>query len=144
MESEFFKIVGIIIVVGYLIYLAIKSLTLQSSIMEGLTNNQTTTANDQAVFNNKGSGAQSYANKIQQIQQDAIKNLDISNNRTDYENVIIQMDDLINATMLKTVMSINKTDLKDEGKLIDVVEKINKLNDGKKSLNSIMKFIDGM
>ena len=54
------------------------------------------------------------------------------------------MDDLINASMLKTVMSINKAELKDDSKLIDLVEKINKLNDGKKSLNSIMKFIDGM
>ena len=53
------------------------------------------------------------------------------------------MDDLINALMLQKILSISQSSLS-EDTLLDVIDKINKMNEGKKSLNSIMKFIDGM
>ena len=61
-----------------------------------------------------------------------------------YENVVIQLDDLLNVSMLKQIMSVNQDDLKDDNKLYDIVDRINKLNDGKKSLNTIMKYIDSV
>jgi hypothetical protein len=67
----------------------------------------------------------------------------IKDNRNAYENVIIQMDDLINALMLQKILSISQSSLS-EDTLLDVIDKINKMNEGKRSLNSIMKFIDGM
>uniref|UniRef100_A0A6C0HCI6 Uncharacterized protein n=1 Tax=viral metagenome TaxID=1070528 RepID=A0A6C0HCI6_9ZZZZ len=141
MNEEFFKIVGIVIVVGYLIYLAVKSMTLQTSIIEGLTNSDSS-SND-ALNQNKASGAQNYANEINKIQSRITDGLLIKDNRNAYENVIIQMDDLINALMLQKIISISQSSLS-EDTLLDVIDKINKMNEGKKSLNSIMKFIDGM
>ena len=41
-------------------------------------------------------------------------------------------------------MSVNQDDLKDDNKLYDIIDRINKLNDGKKSLNTIMKYIDSV
>jgi hypothetical protein len=58
-------------------------------------------------------------------------------------NVIIQMDDFITALMLQKIMSIDKTSLTEDN-LVDVIGKINVLNQGKQSLNSVMKFVDGM
>ena len=143
MNEDFFKMVGIIIVVGYLIYLAVKSMSLQTSIMEGLTN-PSSQASDEALGKNGASGAQDYANAINKIHSRITDSLLIKDNRTAYENVVIQLDDLINASMLKHIMSVNQNDLKDDGKLYDVVDKINKMNDGKKSLNAIMKYIDSI
>jgi hypothetical protein len=142
MNEEFFKIVGIIIVVGYLIYLAVKSMSLQGQIMEGLTNPSLT--NDSVLSKNSASGAQDYANAINKMHSRISDSLLIKDNRTAYENVIIQLDDLINASMLKHIMSVNQNDLNDDTKLYDVVDRINKMNDGKKSLNTIMKYIDSV
>lgn len=144
MNEDFFKIIGIIIVVGYLIYLAVKSMSLQSSIMEGLTNPSLSTASDEALSKNGASGAQDYANAINKMHSRISDSLLIKDNRTAYENVVIQLDDLINASMLKHIMSVNQEDLKDDGKLYDVVDRINRMNDGKKSLNTIMKYIDSV
>lgn len=144
MNEDFFKIIGIIIVVGYLIYLAVKSMSLQSSIMEGLTNPSLSPASNEALSKNGASGAQDYANAINKMHSRISDSLLIKDNRTAYENVVIQLDDLINASMLKHIMSVNQEDLKDDGKLYDVVDRINRMNDGKKSLNTIMKYIDSV
>jgi uncharacterized membrane protein len=142
MNEEFFKIVGIIIVVGYLIYLAVKSMSLQGQIIEGLTNPSTT--NDAVLGKNSASGAQDYANAINKMHSKISDSLLIKDNRTSYENVVIQLDDLINASMLKHIMSVNQNDLNDDTKLYELVDRINKMNDGKKSLNTIMKYIDSV
>jgi hypothetical protein len=142
MNEEIFKIVGIIIVVGYLIYLAVKSMSLQGQIIEGLTN--PSPANDAILSKNSASGAQDYANAINKMHSRISDSLLIKDNRTAYENVVIQLDDLINASMLKHIMSVNQNDLNDDTKLYELVDRINKMNDGKKSLNTIMKYIDSV
>jgi hypothetical protein len=145
MKEDFFKIVGIIIVVGVLIYLAVKSMKLQTSIIEGLVNPSSTTmtSSQDALAENKASGAEAYAIEIQKLYAKNTDNMLIKDNRTSYENVIVQMDDFINSLMLQRIMSINKTELTEDN-LISNLEKINILNQGKQSLNSVMKFIDGL
>jgi hypothetical protein len=133
--------IGLIIVVGYLIYLVVRAMLLQTSIMEGLTNNASD-AGDDALAQNKASGAQDYANEINKLHSKITDGLAIKDNRVSYENVIIQMDDLISALMLQKVMSINKSSITSDS-LLDALDKINKMGEGKRSLNSIMKFIDG-
>jgi len=143
MNDEFLKMLGIIIVVGYLIYLAVRALRLQSSIMEGLTNGASDTgAGTEALGQNKASGAQDYANEINKLHSKITDGLAIKDNRVAYENVVIQMDDLISALMLQNIMSVNKSSITSES-LLDLLDKINKMGEGKRSLNSIMKFIDG-
>jgi hypothetical protein len=141
MRDDFLKLLGLIIVAAYFVYLAVRSMKLQSSIMEGLTNPPAST--DNALTQNKASGAQAYADEIQKIYAKITDNLLIKDNRTAYENVIIQMDDFITALMLQKIMSIDKTSLTEDN-LVDVIGKINVLNQGKQSLNSVMKFVDGM
>jgi hypothetical protein len=143
MHDDFLKMFGLIIVVGYLIYLAVRALRLQSSIMEGLTNNTSDAgAETEALGQNKASGAQDYANEISKLHSKITDGLAIKDNRTAYENVIIQMDDLLSALMLQNIMSVNKSSITSDI-LLDLLDKVNKMGEGKKSLNSIMKFIDG-
>jgi hypothetical protein len=60
----------------------------------------------------------------------------ISKYRTDYENVIINMDDLVNNLMLETSLTI------DQSKPQEGLAKLAGLNNAKIALNSVMKFID--
>jgi len=60
----------------------------------------------------------------------------ISKYRADYENVVINMDDLVNNLMLQTTLTI------DQSKPEVGLEKLAKLNQAKAALNSVMKFID--
>lgn len=60
----------------------------------------------------------------------------VSKYRTDYETVILNLDDLINNLMLNTVLTMDKTN---PGKSIT---KLSEMNQAKIALNSVMKFID--
>ena len=57
--------------------------------------------------------------------------------RTQYENIIMGMDDLVNNLMLQTVLSVNQSN--PQQSLIQLGE----LNNAKAALNNVMKFIDG-
>ena len=60
----------------------------------------------------------------------------ISKYRTDYENVITDMDDLVDNLMLKTVLSVDPSNPQ------KTLDELNSLNESKTSLENVMKFID--
>jgi len=60
----------------------------------------------------------------------------ISKYRSDYETVILNLDDLVDSLMLKTVLSI---DTNNPG---DSVKKLADMNQAKIALNTVMKFVD--
>ena len=60
----------------------------------------------------------------------------LSKYRTDYENVIMALDDLVDNLMLKTALNLN-TSNPQQG-LTELVG----LNNAKTALNNVMKFID--
>ena len=81
-------------------------------------------------------GAQTYAANIKSM---VIKNQDvllISKYRTDYENAILNLDDLINTMMLQTALSVNTSNPTSS------LEKLAQMNSARSALNSVMKFLD--
>jgi hypothetical protein len=60
----------------------------------------------------------------------------ISKYRTDYETVILNLDDLLNNLMLKTALSI------DQNNPDDSIKKLAEMNQAKLALNNVMKFVD--
>jgi hypothetical protein len=60
----------------------------------------------------------------------------ISKYRSDYETVILNLDDLLNNMMLQTTLTI---DLNNPDKSI---EKLSQMQQAKTALNSVMKFVD--
>jgi hypothetical protein len=60
----------------------------------------------------------------------------ISKYRSDYETVILNLDDLLNNLMLKTALSI------DSNNPGDGVKKLAEMNQAKLALNNVMKFVD--
>jgi septation ring formation regulator EzrA len=62
--------------------------------------------------------------------------------RSDYENVVLQLDDYIGHAMLQTALNVDiKSD--DPSVAIAALEKMNKLEQSKKTLNSLMDWMDG-
>lgn len=60
----------------------------------------------------------------------------ISNYRSDYESAILNLDDLINNLMLKTVLSVNQDNPGES------IIKLGQMQQAKVALNSVMKFVD--
>jgi hypothetical protein len=99
---------------------------------EGLENNTPSVSSSNGI----AGSAQNYAANIKSV---TIKNLDellISKYRSDYENTILNVDDLINTMMLKTVLNI------DNSNPMPSFAKLNELNTAKTALNNVMKFVD--
>tara|TARA_B110000285_G_C15090246_1_gene598662 strand:+ start:302 stop:706 length:405 start_codon:yes stop_codon:yes gene_type:complete len=74
------------------------------------------------------------------VKSDTIKMQDtflITKYRTEYETIVLNLDDFINNLMLKVALSI---DTKNPG---DGIKKMAEMNQAKVALNSVMKFIDG-
>ena len=60
----------------------------------------------------------------------------ISKYRADYENAILNLDDLLNNLMLQTALNV------DSNNPTDAIKKLSDMNQAKTALNSVMKFVD--
>jgi hypothetical protein len=126
-----------IIAICFVAYLLFRNLDFK----EGMTTssldasgNSTTTSSTTA--NGIAGNAQNYAANIKSL---TIKNQDvllISKYRTDYENAILNLDDLINTMMLQTALTVNNSN-----PMISL-DKLVQLNSARGALNNIMKFLD--
>ena len=104
---------------------------------EGMTTTSSaTTSTTTSTTSGIAGGAENYAANIK---SSTIKNQDmllITKYRKDYENAILNMDDLINTLMLQTTLSV------DTSNPMPSLEKLNQLNSARTALNSVMKFVD--
>jgi hypothetical protein len=106
----------------------------QYSLIEGMTDasgNAVTPTGNGIAGNSPAYGAQIKAATIKF--QDTFL---ISKYRSDYETAILNLDDLVNNLMLKTVLSI------DTSNPVDDLKKLADMNQAKIALNNVMKFVD--
>ena len=139
MSEELFKIIGIIIFVGLLIYLVVKYLKFQTKIMEGITNK----TDDINISPNLGSNAQSYADALGKSFNSLNDTLLVKNNKDAYEHIVINFDNYLNALMIENVLKMDQTNINEETTLA-TLEILHKLHTGKQSLNTLMKSIDSV
>jgi|Laugresbdmm110sn_2_1035109.scaffolds.fasta_scaffold00450_1 hypothetical protein len=139
MSEDLIKIVGIVVIIGFLVFLAVKSMRLHMNVMEGLTN-----PGSSATTNGIGASAANYAvtlkNQVTQLHNDIL----LLNNKDyvkDYGNIILSMDDYINALMLKTTLNIDPT-AEDAAANLENIKTLNELNSAKASLNNVLKYVD--
>jgi hypothetical protein len=121
-----------IIAICILAYLIFNNLNFK----EGMETKNTSDNSTNSSANGIAGGAQSYSAGIKSM---TIKNQDVllvSKYRTDYENTVLNLDDLINTMMLQTTLTI------DTSKPMESLEKLIKLNSAKLALNNVMKYID--
>ena len=133
MDNSFFFNLIIFVSICILTYIIFSNINFQ----EGLENKSGSSSSSSSSSSNgiAGEAATYGANiKNQVIQlQDALL---ISKYRSDYENVIINMDDLVSNLMLKTILTI------DQSKPEDGLTKLAALGQAKAALNVTMKFVD--
>ena len=106
----------------------------QYSLIEGMTDDSGTaaTSTDNGIAGNAASyGAQIKAATIKL--QDTVL---ISKYRSDYETAILNLDDLVDNLMLRTVLSI------DTNNPAAGLKYLADMNQAKLALNSVMKFVD--
>ena len=80
--------------------------------------------------------AAAYAAQIKALTIKLQDMLLISKYRSEYETVILNLDDLINNLMLKTALSVDKD------KPEEAILKLTQMGQAKTALNSVMKFVD--
>ena len=130
-QDEFFKIIGIIIVSFFIIYMVVNMFQLQSNVIEGLTNPDTS---------EEAGAASTYAANIKSQIVKLQDKLLISKYRKDYEAAIINLDDYIGYLMIQQVLNMKLgNDMKTN---IDTINALNILKNSKESLNATMTFLD--
>jgi len=140
MEDDLFKMVGILFVSLFIIYIVVKMFHLQASVVEGLTNPDSTTNTNSTSVSGEAGTAASYAAGIKAQVVKLQDELLISKYRKDYETAIINLDDYCGMLMLQNALNLNTSgDLKAN---IEKLNNINTLRQAKDSLNVAMKFLD--
>jgi hypothetical protein len=137
---EFFEIFGMFFLGLFILYFIWKGFRFQEAMTDNTDttsddknkNKKTTTSTDVGMAGK----ATDYTLKIKDATTKIMDAVLISKYRTDYENILIQMDDYCNALALQTLLT---TPLNDVQKAL---EKIHILRQGRTDLNEIMKFID--
>ena len=130
-QDDFFKIIGIIIVCFFIIYMVVKMFQLQSNVIEGLTNPDT--------YGETGTATNYSANiksKVIKLQDELL----ITKYRKDYESAIINLDDYIGYLMIQQVLNMKLDD--DIKSNIASINALNILKQSKESLNATMTFLD--
>ena len=120
----------------FVVYLVFRSFHYNPMLIEGMTDGSGNTLSISAPENGIAGNASAYAAALK---ANAIKMQDsflISKYRSDYESAILNLDDLLNNLMLKTVLSIDQSNPEVS------IEKLSKMQQAKVGLNSVMKFVD--
>jgi hypothetical protein len=139
-QEEIFKIIGIIVVCFFIIYMTLKMFSLQSQVIEGLTNPDGTVSTSTNLSSGEAGNAVSYAASIKSYVVKLQDELLISKYRKDYEAVIINLDDYIGYLMIKQTLNMNLSG--DMATNIKAIENLNILRNSKESLNATMSFLD--
>jgi hypothetical protein len=148
METDLFKLVGIVIVSFYIIYLVIGIFKAQSDLLEGFTGDSaidskkatTTSTSSSATSGSLGiaGSAQSYAEEVKANYVKLQDELLVPKYRKEYENIIINMDDYLNAKMMEQILSI-KMGSNSETESFKI---LSTLYSAKSALNDAMKWVD--
>jgi hypothetical protein len=123
----------------------IEGLSMDTSSLDAAKNSvsstSTSSSTSSSTTSNLGSGAADYASKINKAVSLFKDQMNISQYRSDYENTIIQLDDLIGLNTLKTIMSIDPSN---DSSLADTITKLSTYGQARSSLDLLMKFLDGL
>ena len=135
-QEEFFKIIGIVIVGFFIIYMSVNMLKLRKNVVEGLSNLDNTGTPSSGEAGTAASYAASIKAQVVKLQDELL----VAKYRKDYETAIINLDDYVGYLMLQQALNMKLGgDLKTN---IDAINNLNILKNSKESLNVAMTFLD--
>ena len=97
-------------------------------------------ANPDATTNER-ENAQKYLEDLKSHVTKMKAGLNVVTYRKTYEDILLELDDFIGYAMLKSALDV-KMNLDDPTTSIQSLEQINQLNNGKRTLNDLMKWLD--
>lgn len=140
MESDtIYKYLGLTIVILFVSYIIIKSLTFQARLIEGMATNS---SNDSTVNTDKDK----IPDAIKSNSTNILDGLLIDKYRSSYDDTIIDLEENINATILAGVLK-NAEKISDDPSSDNsqkLIAYINNLKTFKDTLNDAMKYLDGI
>lgn len=136
MNFNLLKILAIIIVSLFLLYIINNSLQ-ETSIIEGLTKMPSKVSKQDANIANLETLSNLLENKVTSIK----KNLLTSEKISIYENIITNLDELFSLSMLEMSKDISNAGPGSKVDMLTSLQKLNTLNDAKKSLNELMSYL---
>jgi hypothetical protein len=147
MNSDFLKTVGLMIVIAIVVYVSfsvmnkyLPSMRDKLSNLEGLTTLTSSKDGLGTSSNGIAGNASTYAKKIETHTTKMIDSLLIPKYRSDYEQVLLHLENFHNASLLNKFLNYN---LSDPNKSNEELSKIIKHHDSVvQSLNNAMKFLD--
>jgi hypothetical protein len=122
----------VFIAICFVVYFVFRNFSFKPR--EGMTDSSGNSVETPA--NGLAGNASSYSASIKSSNIKLLDTLLISKYRSDYETVILNLDDYVNSLMLQTALSIDKTN---PG---PTLSKLVEMNQTKAALNNIMKFVD--
>ena len=143
-EKDIYQYLGLCFVVIFVSYILIRTLRFQSKIFEGLTNSTKPVISKE----NNGKLSDTINSNIKNVNIKMSEVLSLDKYKTNYENLIISLEEYSNTMMFAKIMSIgNKVGLLTKSDHItdDIIHEIdnaNKLKSFIDTLNACMKFID--
>jgi hypothetical protein len=131
--NKLFQNITLFIAMFFVLYLLFRNFNY--NLKEGMTDASGNTVTPSSN-NGIGGNASNYASTIKSANIKLQDTLLVSKYRSDYEQVILNMDDFINNLMLQTVLNINPSNPQNS------VEQLAQLNLAKGALNNVMTFVD--
>ena len=138
MTEDLLKMIGLFFVVLFLVYLAVKGMKLHFQVVEGLTNNSASESAIPAASSGESGDAASYAASVKARSVQIQDGLLIDKYRSDYENILINLDDHLNLLALKEALNLKK----DGPEHHEGIARINAYHNARQNLNHSMKFLD--
>jgi hypothetical protein len=137
MQNDLFTNILMLLAVFFLIFIIFSTMNFGYKKKEGFdaSNNSTSTSSSSNI-NGYAGNAQYYSSAIKDRVIQLQDTLLLSKYRTDYENIILGLDDLVDNLMLQKVLSITNDNTQQS------FEDLVTLNNSKTALNNVMKFID--
>lgn len=126
-------------------YVSNQTLIYLSNNLEGMetsSSSKTTSASKSTSTTGVGAGAASWADAIKSATTKINDAMLVSKYRKDYENVIINAEECVNASMLSALVT---SPLGADGNVtVQTLTAIKNMNDSKVALNEIMKYVDSL
>jgi hypothetical protein len=125
MSEFFFKTLLVVATITILFYLVFSYIR-KTRLFEGMENNSETNVNWNSA---------PISSLLQKHIETLKKKLSIDTNQKEYEDFIMNLEDVYNLTILSTLYNGDPLDQK-------VIDRVNSVNNAKSALNGLMKFVD--
>jgi hypothetical protein len=129
-----------LLILAYLAHLSIK---MYSDVHEGMENGSATASTSKSTgATGIAAGAASFAEAIKSATTKITDTVLVSKYRKDYENIVINAEECVNASMLSALIM---SPLGADGNVtVQTLTAIKNMNDSKVALNEIMKYVDSL